>query len=402
LLVATEQAQASLDVMSLFIDSLIIASSNELHLNGFREYPDWQSFKGRFELIKVPYLLKFSDEVKIYQNQIPRALMGTHIAPYSLELAALWAILTRLEPPKLGKLSAENDDILKTITPLEKLELYDTGSVPSRLSQKEQKELKKLIPYLFLQYRDDIEYEGRFGASPREIRMILLNAAQNRNFDHLSPVAVLEELANLVRERASYDFLRREPIGSYRNPQNLIQVVKDYYISQLDEEIKNALGLIEPDSHFELFERYIRHVSAWTKKEKILSHLTGKMADPDAELMRLVERILLAPAENSDDFRNSLITRIGAFRLEHPEQPMDYQSLFSGHLRRLKEDYYAKQTKTVTRIQDVYLKLEEGEVQNIDEKDKALANNLKSNLLKRGYTNASARQAIAYLLLNRR
>lgn len=401
LLVATEQAQASLDVMSLFIDSLIIASSNELHLNGFREYPDWQSFKGRFELIKVPYLLKFSDEVKIYQNQIPKALAGTHIAPHSLELAALWAILTRLEPPKLGKLSAELDDILKTITPLEKLELYDTGNIPSRLSQKEQKELKKLIPYLFTQYRDEAEYEGRFGASPREIRMILLNAVQNRNFDHLSPVAVLEELQNLTRERSSYDFLRREPIGDYRNAPNLIQIVKNHYVHQLDEEIKNSLGLIEPDSHFELFERYVRHVSAWTKKEKILNHLTGKMSDPDSELMGYVERILLAQAERPEDFRNSLITRIGAFRLEQPELPVDYQSLFSGHLRRLKEDYYAKQTKTVTRIQNAYLKIEEGEIQNIDDKDRELAKNLKENLLKRGYNLSSARQAIAYLLLNR-
>lgn len=394
LLVATEQAQASLDMLSLFLDSLMIASSNELHLNGFREYPDWQSFKGRFELIKVPYLLKYSDEVRIYKNQIPRALTGTHIAPHSLEIAAMWAVLTRLEPPK-------QDDLLQSLSPLEKLELYDTGSIPERLTQKESKDLKKLIPALFGQYTDDMEYEGRYGASPREIRSLLLNAAQNRNFDHLSPVAVLEELQNLIREKASYDFLRREPIREYRNAESLIGVVRRYYLKQVDEEIKNSIGLIEPDSHFDLFERYVRHVSAWTKKEKILNQITGKMADPDPELMSQVENILLARMESPEEFRNSLITRVGAFRLEQPDQPVDYHTLFSGHLKRLKEDYYAKQTKTVTHIQNCYLKMEEGDTQNIDERDQTLVKTLKENMLKLGYNSSSARQAIAYLLLNR-
>lgn len=401
LLVATEQAQASLDVLSLFLDSLIIASSNELHLNGFREYPDWQSFKGRFELIKVPYLLRYSDEVKIYENQIPKALATTHIAPHSLEIAARWAVLTRLEAPKLGQLTEVQDEILRTLSPLEKLELYDTGAIPERLSQKEAKDLRKLIPVLFKQYLDDPDYEGRFGASPREIRMILLNAAQNRHFDHLSPVAVLEELTSLMREKSSYDFLRRESIKDYRNSENLIQIVRRYYIKQLDEEIKNSLGLIKPESHFDLFERYIRHVSAWTKREKIINKMTGQLADPDSDLMHQVEGILLARLESPEEFRNSLITRIGAFRLEQPDQPVDYHTLFGSHLKRIKEDYYAKQTKTVTHIQDCYLKIEEGDTQNIDEKDQELVKTLKENLLRLGYNSSSARQAVAYLLLNR-
>jgi predicted Ser/Thr protein kinase len=137
------------------------------------------------------------------------------------------------------------------------------------------------------------------------------------------------------------------------------------------------------------------------KKEKILNTLTGKMADPDPELMNQVENILLAKAESPEEFRNSLITRIGAFRLEQPDQPMDYHTLFSGHLKRLKEDYYAKQTKTVTHVQNCYLKMEEGDHQNIDDKDQELVRVLKENLLKLGYNPSSARQAVAYLLLNR-
>ncbi len=397
LLAATEQAQASLDTMSIFLDTLMLGSSNELHLNGFREYPDWQSFKGRFELVKVPYLMRYSDELKIYQNQIPKALHGIHIAPHALELAALWSILTRLEAPKLGVLSEMQEDIIKTLTPMEKLELYDTGNIPERLSQREARELKQLIPVLFNQYADDSEYEGRFGASPREIRMILLNAAQNSQYDHLSPIAVLAELTEFVREKSSYEFLRREPVRGYRTPEQFIELVRQQYLKWVDDEVKNSLGLIEPDSHFELFERYVKHVSAWTKKERLLNPITGKLAEPDSELMRQVEGILVAKGESVEEFRNSLINKIGAFKLEQPDQPMNYQTLFSGNLKRIKEDYYAKQSKIVRHLQSCYLMIEEGDLAHVDAKDQEQVRVLKENLLKLGYTASSAKQAMAYL-----
>ncbi|MES2503648.1 MAG: serine protein kinase PrkA [Myxococcota bacterium] len=400
LLAATEQAQASLDTMSLALDTLMIASSNELHLNGFREYPDWQSFKGRFELIRVPYLLRYSDELKIYQSQIPKALHGIHIAPHALELIARWAILTRLESPKMGQLAGIQEEIVKSLTPLEKLELYDSGIPSERFTQRESKELKQLIPTLFHQYADDLEYEGRYGASPREIRMILLNSAQAPNYDHLSPIAVIDELREFVREKTSYEFLRREPVGEYRNPVQFVELVREQYLKQLDEEIKNSLGLVEAGSHFEMFERYVRHVSAWTKKEKMLSPITGKLADPDAELMNQVESVLLARGESAEEFRQSMITRIGSFRLEHPDQPVDYHTLFSNHLRRLKEDYYGKQSKTVNHILTCYLKMEEGDTKGISAKDIEQAQVLKNNLLALGYTESSARQAVAYSFNN--
>ncbi|MBL4818267.1 MAG: serine protein kinase PrkA [Deltaproteobacteria bacterium] len=397
LLVATEQGEVSLDVVSMFIDMLMLASSNELHLNGFREYPDWQSFKSRFELIKVPYLLRFSDELKIYENQIPKALNSMHIAPHALEVAARWAVLTRLESPKAGKLSETQDNILKSLSPIEKLELYDSGAIPERLTQQEAKELKPLIPVLYQQYANDREYEGCFGASPREIRTILLNAAQHHNFDYLSPVAVFEEIRELVHEKTSYEFLRREPVGAYRNSEQFIDTVEKHYLKQVDDEIKNSLGLIEPKSHIDLLVRYIHHVSAWTKKEKVHNPVTSRLEPPDAGLMSDVERILIAKNENPDDFRHAIITKIGAAKLEQPDSPVDYQTIFAGHLRKLKEDYYAKQSKTVQHILESYLKLEEGDLEHVEEKDKTQSKTLKENMFKLGYTEASAKQVIAYV-----
>ena len=214
LLVATEQAQANLENVNVFLDLLMLASSNEVHLEALKQHHDWPSFKGRMELVTAPYLLRVADEICIYQDQIPRALHGTHIAPHALEVAARFSVLTRLEPPDVEMYHPEVQRLVADLTPTEKMRLYDDGTVPERLSQKERRELRQIAPDLADEYDSRDDYEGRYGASAREIRAVLLNAAQNKRFDHLSPIAVIEELRNLVRSKSSYEWaLPRTPPG---------------------------------------------------------------------------------------------------------------------------------------------------------------------------------------------
>jgi len=145
LLVATEQAQASLDHVSVFLDVVMLASSNEHHLDAFKGHPDWPSFKGRFELVTTPYLLRVKDELSIYESQLPRALAGVHIAPHALEVAATFAVLTRLEPPDASAYPEGVRDVVATLTPVEKMHFYNNGDVPERLSQRERKELRAVV-----------------------------------------------------------------------------------------------------------------------------------------------------------------------------------------------------------------------------------------------------------------
>ncbi|HEY4222688.1 MAG TPA: serine protein kinase PrkA, partial [Myxococcota bacterium] len=314
LLVATEQAQASLDHVSVFLDVVMIASSNELHLDAFKQHPDWPSFKGRVELITAPYLLRVSDEIKIYEDQVPRALTGVHIAPHALEVAARWAVLTRLEPPEPDSYPDEVKKLVSELTPVEKMRLYDDGRVPERLTQKERKELRQAAYLLYDEHAARDEYEGRYGASAREVRTALLNAAQDPGFDHLTPIAIFDELRTLVRAKSTYEWLRREPVRGYRDASDFVSIVEDMYLRDLDEEIRTAMGLVKAGSHIDLFERYIKNVSAWTKKEKIADPVSGRLADPDADLMKRVEDVLLPPSESPEDFRRSLIGQIGAYK----------------------------------------------------------------------------------------
>lgn len=398
LLVACEQAQVSVGTLSLFFDLLMIATSNELHLNGFRDYPDWQSFKGRIELIRVPYLLRSVDEQGIYLNQIPKLLSHIHIAPHSIEMAARFAVLTRLEPPSVQKYPESLQDVIRDLTPEEKLDLYNYGDVPMRLSQKQARELRAQIPHLFHEFHNDANYEGRYGASPREIRTLIFNSVQDGRFDHLSVGAVFAQIEILLEQKSSYEFLRREPVRGYRDAHHLFQSVKLHYQAILEDEVRNALGFYSKESYLELFTRYISHVSAWTKKERIIDPLLGRRTEADEQFMSSIENSLIAVNESKEDFRRQLIAQVGAFKLENPNNELDYKTLFSAHLRRLKENVYRDQKDSVHRIIRVFLRLLQDDRSGLDERDVNHALILKEGLQNLGYQDTSAKWAMAYLM----
>lgn len=398
LLVACEQAQVSIGSLSIFFDALMIATSNELHLQSFREFPDWPSFKGRIELIRVPYLLRSVDEAGIYHNQIGKLLSHVHIAPHSMALAARWAVLTRLEPPIPENYPHHMQEIIHDLSPGEKLDLYDFGETPMRLSQQQSRELRALIPALMKEHIHKENYEGRFGASPREIRQIILHAAQDSRFDHLSVQAIFSNIEELIENRASYDFLRRESVRGYRDPGFLLNAVKCHYVTILEDEVRNALGLYNKESYLDLFIRYILHVSAWTKKERLFDPLLQRETDADENFMTNIEQRLMAAQESKEDFRRQLISQIGAFKLENPQADLDYKTLFSSHLRRLKEHHYEEQMSSVQKIIRTFLHLSDTMSTHHDDNSVTHALALKKGLAQRGYNETTARLAMAFLL----
>ncbi len=402
LLVATEQAQASLDHVSVHLDVVMLASSNELHLDAFKGHPDWPSFKGRMELVTAPYLLRVQDELAIYQSQIPRALSGLHIAPHALEAAAIFAVLTRLEAPNPDHYPDGVSDVVGSLTPVEKLHIYDSGDVPERLSQREKKELRAVAQDLYEEHTDGDQYEGRFGASAREIRAVLLNASQDTRFDHLSPIAVIDELRQLARARSSYDWLRREPSRGYGDIDHLLDELEDLLTKRIEEEVREAMGLVKAGSHIELFERYLKNVSAWTKGEKLADPKTGKLAPADEDLMGSVEVVLMSSTETAEDFRRGLIAQIGAYKLEHPDDDVDYALLFGAWMKKLNEDFHAKRKKGADRIESAFVRILDNDTRGVDAKDLEAAEQMRQRMHDKGYTDSSARTVIAWLLGRRR
>jgi serine protein kinase len=410
LLNTVEHAEVNVDTTILFLDTVFIGSSNESHLAVFKEIPEFQSFKGRLELVRVPYVLDFKTEQAIYDQLVTPAAVGRHVAPHATLVAALWAVLTRMRRPIPDKYNKSLAELVGKLGPLEKAELYATGRVPEGLTAEQAREIEVSIDKIYTESDAYPNYEGRTGASPREIKTLLFNAAQNQRYACLSPLGVFEELDELVKNVTVYEFLKQEPLpGGYHENKKFIQVVRDRYAEIVDEEVRTAMGLVDEAAYVELLGRYITHVSHWTKKEKLRNPTTGRLEDPDEEMMSDVERILSAAGATGgkpEEMRHEIISRIGAWSIEHPGQRPDYSQVFPRHLQQLRESYFSERRKILKKTQeDLLLYLGEGVERartNLSPEAFQRVETTLANLESRyGYNRDSARDAISFLLRRR-
>lgn len=402
LLGTVETATVSMDSFVLHLDLVYLASTNETYLDAFKEHPDFPSFKGRMELLKVPYLVRYGAERDIYLPQITPRVVGRHIAPHALDVAAQWAVLTRMRRSDPSLYPREIAETIESLTPVEKMRLYDQGEVPSRLTTREAKELRHRIADIHRESYSYPNYEGRFGASAREIRTALLNAAHREGYRCLSPLAVFEELKDVLQSKSVYEFLRQEVVHGYHDHAGFLRQTEESFSHWADDEVREATGIAAEQSYGDLFARYIAHVSHWVKHEKMHDPVSGDLRDPDEGFMSEIEKVLMSPGERSQDFRRAVIGTIGARALENPNDRPDYGEIFEGYIDRLREDFFAKRKKVLRRILENFVKLTEGDVKGLEAKDVDQAKRMLEALIdNHGYCEHCARDTVAYLLRKR-
>ncbi|MEZ4393544.1 MAG: serine protein kinase PrkA [Polyangiales bacterium] len=399
LLLMIETGEVSLTTSNLVPNVMLIGSSNEAHLDAFREHPEFASFRGRLELVRAGYLVDWKQEKAIYDQQVVPGLR-VHVAPHATELAAVFAVLTRLRragaeglPKPLGVLAAQ-------LSPIERADLFALGSVPARYSDDQTKELRAGVETIYRQARADGVYEGRVGASPREIRALLLDAAQHPGYFGLSPFAVLEKIADLCRHHDDFEWLRQPAEGGYHEPASFIEALRERLLDRVEEDLRAASGLADDVRTTENFERYVLHVSASLKGERVLNRLSGRDEPADEGMMRAIETVL--GATDAADFRRNLISRVAAWAIDHSGEPVPYASLFPQHLQAIRDAFFQDRRRQVAGIaRDVIARItDEGvglEADALARAEEVLAA-LKSQ---RGYEDRSARDALASLLKER-
>lgn len=401
LLLAIETGEVSLSFSTLPINAVMMASSNELHLNAFKEHPDYHSFRGRIQLIRVPYLRDYRQEQAIYEAQIA-CQVRVHVAPHAMYVAALWAVLSRLRRPNAEQFTERQlGQLAEELTPIEKAELYADGITPKRIGADDALRLKNGIAEVMAESEQGAIYEGLTGASPREMRALLLDAAQNPDFSCLSPLAVLAAIRALVRD-GDYGFLRESPQHGYYDHMGFIEQVRERWLERVDREFRDSTGLVEEARYSELFDRYITHVSHWIKNERVYNRVTGTNEEPDREMMSSVEKTL-GVTSNPEAFRRGLINAIAGYAIDHPGTKVDYGEVFPRHLERLKEAYFSDRRKQLQEIgEDILRLLAKEERQSIDLDRTELAKAAYERLCSRyGYRAESVRDALGELLLRR-
>jgi predicted Ser/Thr protein kinase len=402
LLGTVEQGRVALDNTILHLDLLFIGSSNENHLAVFKEIPEFQSFKGRIELVRVPYLLEHGVEKRIYDEKIKPGALPKHLSPHVTQLAALWAVLTRMRKPLPEKYPKGLADLVAKLSPMEKADLYAKGAAPDSFTPEQARELAAAIDKIWGESDAYPNYEGRTGASPREIQTLILNSAQNPKFACVTPLALFEEMEELVKNVTVYEFLKQEPLpGGYHENKKFIYVVREEYLDLIDNEIRSSMGLVEESEYGRLFERYVSNVSHWTKREKVRNPVTGRLEDPDEELMADLEKTL-GVGPKKDDFRNEVMSRIAAWSIDHPQKKPDYAEVFPRQMTQLREAYFEQRKKVLKKTnEDILVYLMDGP-DRLDKESRARAELTLTNLRDRyGYCDKCTKDAISFLLRRR-
>ncbi|MEM7246561.1 MAG: serine protein kinase PrkA [Acidobacteriota bacterium] len=394
LLTTCEKGIVMLPTSIAQLDAILVATSNESHLDELKTTPLFASFNARMELVTVPYLLQISKERALHERQVRSA--DVSIDPHVLDLAATWAVLCRLHRPDPENHPPETRALVRELAPIEKAVLYDTGEAPERLAADERQLLKGAVGMLREEFRDHIHFEGRYGPSAREMRQVLMDCVHDAD-TCLTPSLLFERLRRMTKDKTLHDFLRVEADGGYHDPDGAIDTVEQIYRERVHAELRDAMQLVHPDEYVRIFERYVQELSALKKNERIQDPVTGKAREPDQGFLEDVEAIV-SGSDESERFREAVLGTIGAFRVEHADSEVELAALFPNALRALQDDYFEKNRAAMEEVRDNLLLHETDDAEDLEpELRKRVERTMENLRQEHGYCLTCAKEAVAYL-----
>lgn len=401
LLMTMESKTINIQGILTELDIFFVGSSNEIHFSAFKQHPDFNSFKGRFNFLRVPYLLSFIDESKIYSDQIQSLKEKTHFEPHSIDALSLWAVMTRLRAPigknyvddKLGK-------IVEALNPLDKCLYYAKNETPEYFDSEAKQLIRQHHDEVAGEYENDLMYEGKFGISPREIKQIIYDLGYSHK--SVTFVEVLEYLSELNEKKTEYDFLNISSQGDYHNCYRFIDLIQSYSLDILDSEVRDSLGLVDERSYEDYVSRYIININSIIKGEKIKNTVTGKFEVSDMFFVKEFENNIILN-ENPEKFRSSLIARLGAFALDNPGKPIVYSQVFDDLVHLLQESFRKEQKKIIDKVGKnlvIYLsELKDQGTGAIGKEVRDQINGIISDMTKKyGYSQDGAISSLQYLI----
>lgn len=271
------------------IDEVILGHTNEPEYRRLQNNEFMEALRDRTVKIDIPYVTRLKDEVRIYEKDFNvERVRGKHIAPHTIEVAAMWAVLTRVSPPKHAGLSV-----------MQKLKLYNGKTMPG-FTEDNVIELKRESPN-----------EGMTGISPRYIQDKISNAlVSHPDEDNINPFMVMKELEEGLRHHA---LIKDEE--QFRYFRELLTTVREEYEDIVKNEVQRAIAADE-EALTRQCANYIDSVKAYTQREKVRNRYTGNYEEPDERLMRSVEEKIDIPEGRKDDFRREIMNYIGALAID--------------------------------------------------------------------------------------
>lgn len=269
----------------IYADEMIIAHTNENEYRAFISNKKNEALQSRIIVMKIPYNLKVSEEIKIYEKLIKQSdLKDIHIAPHSLRVASIFSVLSRLKESK-----KQGMDLVK------KMKLYDGEDVEG-FKQKDLSELQA-------EHQD----EGMSGVDPRYVINRLSSALIRTTTKCINPLDVLRALKDGLDQHPS---ITRE---EYDRLLNFISIARREYDEIAKKEVQRAFVYSYEESARVLFDNYLDNVEAYCNGIKIRDPITDEEMEPDEKLMRSIEEQIGISETAKKSFREEILIRLSSY-----------------------------------------------------------------------------------------
>ena len=331
---------------TIYVDSVIVAHSNEAEWQKFKADHTNEAILDRIVVIKVPYNLRLSEEVKIYQKMLGNSDFRAHIAPHTLEMASTFAVLSRLAP----------DEKCDLIT---KLRIYNGEEVV-------EKGRTKKVEIHELRDAEKARREGMTGISTRFILKALDNAL-TQSGKCVNPINVRESLVQMVKDGDMPDDQRKTLLDFLQDK------IHKEYLELLEKEVTKAFVYSYREQAETVFENYLDHAGAYVNKTKVKDKNTKEELKPDENFLKSVEEQIAIIGSSADGFRQEVIAYL--WSISRKGQKINYQSY-----EPLKE---AIEKKLMASVRDISRIITKARTRDPEQKDKY--NDMVNNLLANGY-----------------
>ncbi len=345
----------------VYVDTCIVAHSNEAEWQKFKADHTNEAILDRIVVVKVPYNLRLSEEVKIYQKIIKNSDFRAHVAPHTLELASMYAILSRLEPTSKCDL-------------MTKLRLYNGEEVveKGRTKKIDVQELK-----------EDTKREGMSGISTRFIMKALDNAlSDNVTGNCINPINVREALISMTKEGDLPDDTRKQYL------EFLQDTLHKEYLDLLEKEITRAFVYSYQEQAESLFQNYLDHAEAYVNKTRVRDRNTNEELAPDEGFLKSIEEQIAIIGSAADGFRQEVIAYLWA--TSRRGEKISYKSY-----EPLKE---AIEKKLMTSVRDISRIITKARTRDEEQGEKY--SSMVQNLLENGYCESCVDVVLKYAANN--
>jgi serine protein kinase len=345
----------------VYVDTCIVAHSNEAEWQKFKADHTNEAILDRIVVVKVPYNLRLSEEVKIYQKIIRNSDFRAHVAPHTLELASMFAILSRLEPTSKCDL-------------MTKLKLYNGEEVveKGRTKKIDVQELK-----------EDAKREGMSGISTRFIMKALDNALSDNVLGNcINPINVREAIIAMAKEADLPDDTRKQYL------EFLQDTLHKEYLELLEKEITRAFVYSYQEQAESLFQNYLDHAEAYVNKTKVRDRNTKEELNPDEGFLKSIEEQIAIIGSAAEGFRQEVIAYL--WSASRRSERISYRSY-----EPLKE---AIEKKLMTSVRDISRIITKARTRDEEQSEKYSA--MVQNLLENGYCESCVDVVLKYAANN--